>query len=327
MLFLVACGDPLQNVERLSDVPLAEDATELSVAATPGQPGFFAQIFQPQPEVDPVQAALAEAIADEPASEDVQTDTSTPEDIDAPADEGTQTAEVAAPRGLFGLFARREPEDLAPEVVSAEAISTDVRVEETSVDVSDAPEAAPVATTPRRAGLFSFLGRNSGATPTGPDAAQVTQNTVLEYGQIATNCDVPRRGLGTKIGEESGYTLYDTNPGTTAVRTHYLTGFDDNCARQFTAALSLMGDIGTHEVIRYASTGVSLDYSATDNAYEAIKASFCRVGHGEPCGDKLDRLARRTTFVTVYERFDGNPSWADILLHDGAVIAMDFQGR
>jgi hypothetical protein len=29
--------------------------------------------------------------------------------------------------------------------------------------------------------------------------------------------------------------------------------------------------------------------------------------------------------VSIYETFGTNPVWADILIHDGAVVAMDFR--
>lgn len=63
-------------------------------------------------------------------------------------------------------------------------------------------------------------------------------------------------------------------------------------------------------------------YSAADNAYELIKASFCGTTRGRPCGRKLDRLARNTTFITTYESFSDNADWADILLSNGAVVAI-----
>ena len=37
----------------------------------------------------------------------------------------------------------------------------------------------------------------------------------------------------------------------------------------------------------------------------------------------LERLGRRTTFVTIYDSFGANPTWSDVLIHDGEVVAMD----
>lgn len=162
---------------------------------------------------------------------------------------------------------------------------------------------------------------SSGAT-NGLYAQQVTANTLLPYGKIARNCGVSRGALGAKVDANAGYTLYDSAPTTTGLRSHYITGFKDKCARQFTAATSLMGDIGTHEIVRYMPSNNAIKYSVTDAAYEAVKAAFCRVGQGVPCGSKMDRLARSTTFITAYERFGSNPTWSNILLHAGDVVAM-----
>lgn len=156
----------------------------------------------------------------------------------------------------------------------------------------------------------------------GPDAQEVAVGMKLPYGQIARNCSVSSGDLGAKVDENAGYSLYDSAPTQTGLRTHYVTGFKDNCARQFTAATSLMGDIGTHEVVRYMPTNRDVAYNVTDAAYETMKSAFCRVGHGSPCGAKLDRLARSTTFITAYEQFGSNPTWSNILLHDGGVVAM-----
>lgn len=187
----------------------------------------------------------------------------------------------------------------------------------TSATKQDAEESPTPAS--NSGGLFGL-----GATPerTGPDAQLVQMNTLLPFGEIATNCEVTRRQMGTKVGEDSGYTLYDTIPNAIALRTHYITGFKDRCARQFTAATAIMGDIGTHEVVRYLPSNRSRSYSVTDNAYEDLKASFCGVAHGQPCGRRLDRFARRTVFISAYKRFASSPDWSNILLHDGRVIAM-----
>ncbi len=182
-------------------------------------------------------------------------------------------------------------------------------------------------------GLFGSGGLLGGTTTaqtvvrTGPDARVIPYGESVAYGEIATVCDVPSGSMGTEVANVSGYKIYDTIPNATAMRPHFITGFDDGCARQFTAALSLTGDVGTHEVVRYLPTNQNVPYSGTDNAYEAIKASFCRVSHGKPCGAKLDRMAANTTFVTAYETFGANPRWVEILLHDGEVKAIDFKER
>ena len=156
----------------------------------------------------------------------------------------------------------------------------------------------------------------------------VTQNghrygTPVAYGKIEAVCDAPRRP-GTKVASAGGFTVYDSDPRSTALRAHYITGFDDGCARQFSAAIVLTGDVGTHEVVRYMD-GNKAGFNGTDSAYEAVKAGFCRVAHGKPCGSRLDALARKTIFLTAYESFGSGATWVEILLHDGDVAAIDFK--
>lgn len=170
-------------------------------------------------------------------------------------------------------------------------------------------------------GLFAAL---FATPPTASATSSVTFGGAVPYGRIETVCDAPRAGLGTLIGENAGFQVYDSDARSTQLRAHYVTGFKDGCARQFSAALTLIGDVGTHEVIRYLPSNRS-SYNGSDTAYEAVKAAFCRVRHGSPCGTRLDALARTTTFITAYETFGSQPRWAEILLHDGEVKAIDFK--
>ncbi len=245
--------------------------------------------------------------------------------------EGVAPVAAAAPvkQGFFarmmGRAAPSDTDEIAAQIIAE--LSPEDEAADPEVVVTEVAAQAPATPAPARAGLFGrLLGGTSKAAaapaPTGPDAQQVSMGTTLPFGVIATNCEVRGRDLGTKVDANAGYTLYDTFPNSTALRTHYITGFKDRCARQFTAATSLMGDIGTHEVVRYLPSNAKMDYSVTDSAYEAIKSSYCRVGHGQPCGAKLDRLAKTTSFITAYERFGSNPSWSNILVHDGGVVAM-----
>ncbi|MBS1301224.1 hypothetical protein [Loktanella sp. SALINAS62] len=151
------------------------------------------------------------------------------------------------------------------------------------------------------------------------DAAMAAPGAQLSFGDIATTCGVSSAAMGTAVATASGYTVYDTSPGSTALRTHYVDGFTDGCARQFTAALVLTGDVDTHEAVRYARPASEQRYSQTDTAYEAIKLAFCRVGTGERCGDRIDVLARRTVFLTAYPQFTDSRSWKEFLLHEGTV--------
>jgi len=217
--------------------------------------------------------------------------------------------------GLLSVFTRDAPAaDQTPDLVVANV-----------AEVGAAATVAAENTAPRR-GVLGFV---SGLIPTrrAPQAPEVAQVFVPPvFGEIIKNCAVSNGDLGTKIASASGYTIYDSQPGTVQVRPHYITGFNDRCPRRFDAALVLLGDIGTHEIVRYSKTRVDLDYSATDNAYEAIKASYCGVGRDTPCGSRIDRLARDTTFVTAYETFGAGPTWAEFLLHDGDVAAAGIEG-
>ncbi len=156
-------------------------------------------------------------------------------------------------------------------------------------------------------------------------AGQVAPGQVLPYGEVATVCGLSDAALGTPVATASGYAIYDSSPTVVTPRTQYIDGFPDGCARQFTAALALFGDVGTHEITRYQPSNAGIPYSETDVAYEEIKAQVCGVPSGQPCGAALNRLGRDTVFVTVYEAFGTNPSWAEILIHRGEVVAMDFK--
>ncbi len=165
-------------------------------------------------------------------------------------------------------------------------------------------------------------GMGAGQTSLGfADTAVATD--AVPFGQLARNCTIRKRDMGTRVGTASGYDVYDTAPDTIQPRTHFLTGFGDGCARQFTGALVIFGDIGTHEIVRYADVGLDQPYTTTDEAYEVIKAGYCRVGRAEPCGRSINRLARTTSFVTIYDSFADNAAWMDILLHKGDVAATD----
>ena len=304
-VLLAGCAvKPVSEMPTLADVSLAEDAVSLAIAeAVGGQAspetgkGILGRMFGPRTSQTPVTAVT-----------DGAEDIITPIDlVDVASDVPSVEVAAPAPQGMFGrLFGGTRQ---ATPVVSGDAETPEVPA-------------------PARAGfLTNVFTPKVAAARTGPDAQDVTVGTQLPFGQIARNCDVSGRELGTKVDANAGYTLYDTIPNATAQRIHYITGFKDKCARQFMAATSLMGDIGTHEVVRYLPSNAKLAYSETDNAYETVKASFCRASRGQPCGSKLDRFAKTTTFITAYERFGSSPSWSNILLHDGQVIAIGSASR
>lgn len=161
----------------------------------------------------------------------------------------------------------------------------------------------------------------------GPDGRDVAFGTRLPYGELARVCDAPRRSLGAEIERAAGWRLHDSDPGNTGAHTFYLTGFDDGCPRQFTAALALFGAPSMHEQIRYGLPAEAQPYSETDSAYERLKSRICGVARNEPCGRRISRMERDTVFVSIYERFGENPVWKNLLLHDGAALALDIKGR
>jgi hypothetical protein len=239
------------------------------------------------------------------------------------ASDGTETAVVqsaeapapAATRGGFLGFLRRaadgaKDQEAAPVILAASppATATDGTVPVASVNP------AP-----------------GGPGPNDPDYRIVEMGTVLPYGTLARVCNVPDRKLGTRVErypERRGtYAIYDSQPGNTAPHTFYLTGFDDGCARQFTAALAIFGAPETHEQLRYGLPSQVQPYSSTDAAYETLKSQVCRVGKGKPCGSAMSRLSRDTVFVSVYETFGSNQFWKTILLHDGKVVETDIRGN
>jgi len=236
-----------------------------------------------------------------------------------------QSADLPEPvkAGFFSFLRPR-----APSAVDASAAEPTL---EQNTELAALPETTEPSA-PRR-GLFSFFSRSAPETDaapiepvaTGPASKRVTTGTVLPFGQIATNCDVSNRELGKRIGRSSGYSLYDTGGDTERPRTHFITGFPDRCARQFTAALVMFGDVGTYEVVRFGAGRRST--SATDAAYDEIQAAYCGVPKNTPCGNRIEALGRSTTFLTIYERFGTNEDWLDVLVHNGSVVSIQPRSR
>lgn len=318
MLILAGCGDPLESVPRLSDVDVAKEAGRSEVVA-------------PDP---------AETLAEETAP---------------------KVSEEAKPTGGFLGFLRSRA-DAAKEESTAPADAPASTAAATTADTeteavlaaapppADDPPADDNASRPRR-GLFGGLQKSAGAAsssdntqastprtrrskapkPGAPDYRQVGPGVTLPYGEIARLCGVAAGRLGTKTAKYPergrGYTLYDSAPGGTGVRNFYLTGFDDGCARQFSAALVLFGTPETYEQIRFGAPSKTQPIAETDRAYEQIKSRVCRVAKGKPCGSRMTQLSKDTVFVSVYERFGSNPRWKNLLLHDGAVAALDIKSK
>lgn len=321
-LALAGCGDPLDKVEHIADVELADD--QPTAAALPSseelarEGGFFAGLFNGKETEALDQTAPPEA---EATPEDMSAEDGSGDDL-ATAEAGAEPVDAAATAlvepekrsGLFGLF-RGAPS------LQDEAPTATMQTASLSPDIPQAAPQAQVSETKRR-GLF---GGGRAGRASGPDMLDVPLGAVMPYGAIARVCDAGRGQLGTKIDKApargNGFTLYDSNPQSTVARTFYVTGFTDGCPRQFTAALAMFGAPSMHEQLRYGQPSDEYPYSDTDKAYEKIKSQICRVGKRKPCGKAISRLERDTVFISTYEHFGNNARWSDILLHDGQVMA------
>ncbi len=325
-LVVAGCGNPLKGMPKLSDVEVDTSVGQADALAAP------------------IDAAVDEALVNQ-----------------APV---AVTPSEKPSKGLMGFLKRKAdeaksapvksatdtgdtPEDIAGQALDPEAGT--VAVVETEDGPTDAaplvlaalpePEVAAPPVAKKKKGLFGFSGggseraskpkRSKGPKPGDPDYEQVALGTTLPYGKIARVCGANPSQMGKKAGQwperGRGYTLYDSTPGATGQRSFYLTGFDDGCARVFSAALVLFASPESYEAIHYGPAGATLPTSETDRAYEKVKSRVCRVGKGKPCGSKMKKLSKDTVFVTVYERFGGSPRWKNFLLHDGGVEAMDIK--
>ena len=338
-LFLVAvtagCSDPLSKMTRLADVELQESSDVASAVALPSaaqdERPLFERLFS-TPE-DPVADAVDEAVKslEGEAESSAEFAPALPlTEGEALADETTgeipdetdvaAVSENAQPRSLFSFLKPKQneksrPENAAKELAEAEKLAPEAEV----VEASFTPETE--AREPRRGGgLFS---RKKADVLTGPDAQEIAPGTPLAFGEIARVCALPKAEMGRQVETAGKYRLYDSAVGSTEQRPFFITGFDDGCPRQVTGALALFASAQSHEMMRYGAPWRGKPYSETDKAYEAAKKDICGVGKGKPCGAKMGQLEKTTAFITVYDRFVDALSWRNVLLHDGAVLAME----
>ena len=320
---LAACGDPLRNLDRLSDVDLAE--TEPVAQALPTDDEIAREGFLGTAAADPATNTGAQFQPVEPAPE--------------------------RRGGLLGLLRRvvpntdPAPQDaaaIAPMVLDADA-APQPPSNETSVVLDTDPDAptaddpvllaslTPTQETPRkRRGLFARVVAPAADKPrTGPDAKDVPYGTILPYGVIARVCEARRKPMGRKVEKSNarGFALFDSNPDAATPRTFYLTGFPDGCPRQLTAASVLLGAPSFYEQLHYGPAGKHLAFGATDKAYEKVKSRVCGARKGKPCGSKIGQLEKSTFFVNTYERFGGNARWSELLIHDGEVLAASLKSK
>lgn len=316
-LALAGCGDPLDKVEHIADVELADEQPVAAALPSPEElareGGLFGALLNNSGDATPDAGDSAEdgsgdgALTPDPAQAD-------PKAAEAAFDKAP-LVEPEKRRGLFGLLGAR--------TTAKDQTAPDASVQSASLS-PDIPDRAPQARVSerKRSGLF---GGGHASRRTGPDTLDVPVGAVLPYGAIARVCDAGRRALGTRIDKApargNGFALYDSNPKSTGARTFYVTGFSDGCPRQFTAALAMFGAPSMHEQLRYGKPAEEYPYSDTDKAYEKVKSHVCRVGKRKPCGKAIGRLERDTVFISTYEHFGDNARWADMLLHDGQVMA------
>ncbi|WP_306154577.1 hypothetical protein [Roseovarius sp. MMSF_3281] len=281
MMVLAGCGDPMQNVARLADQDVAEDAPTLGAVPAVETPesdrvGLFARLLGGGQAGESAQDKAA--TADAPATGDAPVEASLP-------------ADTAPPEG-------EDPDNRAPAK--------------------------------RRGFLASLLSGGGGASGRGQVASEIEYGTVLPYGEVKRICGLRSGQMGKVVAQYPEtrplHKVYDSDPGNTGPHTFYVTGFDDRCARQFTASLAMFGSVEMHERLRYGLPAKVQPYSATDKAYEDVKARVCRVPRKKPCGQRVGRLADDTVFLSIYERFGGNSQWKNLLLHSGEMVAKDKKG-
>lgn len=303
VLGLAACTDPLAGVDRLADVDVAEG--NAAAAALPAEDEVAREGFLGTSAAQGgVPMALAKPV-------------------------------IAAPKAggfLRGLFNRAVNADPAAVVAAdvARAQSGQTGVGTTTGLASDAAQvelaALPAGEASPRSGGFGLFGGSSAKEDkprTGPDALDVAFGTNIAFGEIARVCDANGKPLGREVDNlgRRGFTLFDSNPGIRNKRTYYITGFDDNCPRQFTAANALFGRPSFYETIRFSPAGKHLPYANTDKAYDKVKSKVCRTSKKKPCGSKIGKLDTALAFVSAYEFNEHNGKWKEFLIYDGNVLA------
>ncbi|MEM6940336.1 MAG: hypothetical protein AAF509_09420 [Pseudomonadota bacterium] len=156
-----------------------------------------------------------------------------------------------------------------------------------------------------------------------PGTIDTAFGTKLPFGVLGRTCDAHRKLLGraTQTAPARGYRLYDSAPTSNAPRSFYITGFADGCARQLTATNVMFGAPSFYELLLYGPAGADLPVAETDRAYERIKRNICGARKGRPCGAKIRQLERTTFFISAYPGLYQNAEWAEMLVHDGAVVA------
>jgi len=331
-----ACGDPLADIDRVSE--LTEPLPEERAAALPDEsefadrPPFLSGLFRggaPQsvPRED-IELALFDAgvspdgeVAPAPVRDPVPID-----DAAAVPDVGTPPAQE--PRGMLAWLRRSAS---TPDTSDMPEPTQVARVPEDGTGPQGAQPDEPVPQTEAasemaqpapRQGLFARL--RGGARPASETPmTDAAPDGAIAFGTVERACHVKRAGLGKRVDQApSGFALYDSAPGSETARPFFITGFSDGCPRQLTAALAMFGTPQLHEQLRYGLPADDFPYSDTDEAYEKVKRRICGVARGKPCGSLVSKIDNTTVFVSAYEKTEDNARWTDLLLHDGAVMAV-----
>jgi hypothetical protein len=315
LLALAACGDPLAKIPTIEDVDVAGPAPVVDVVAAPvesdPQAGFFQRLMSKRSVAQP---AANSAVADGPKVPDVAT---------APP-EGAEIAAEAKPAtdGFFSFLRKKPVTDTADAKAQPDTPTATVQKASLTPEPASPRDILPE----KRGGLFG--GQNAGRARGGITLRDVVPGEVLPYGEIARACHVKQADLGTQISKypnkRAKYRIYDSAPGAVTARTFYITGFGDGCARQTTAALAMFGTAGMYESLRYGlAKQANTPKKMTDKAYEKVKSQICHTGRAKPCGKKLPTLEKDTVFLSFYDRFEDAQRWTNILVSDGALLAVD----
>lgn len=346
LLLLGACGDPLAGIERVSEGGVFPD--EVATTALPTEAelareeSVLSGLFRKRADMAAPAATDASPIDAEASGTADATDLQggLSRDIAAQASDtparpgrrgllgwlrGATVAEnpsVSHEKGLDGTDAGADLDLATTGGTEEDALTEEARIAALAPDAVTATPPTGRVEPRRRRGLFA---RAAPAKTAGMAVKDTALGTALPFGDVARVCDVRAADLGKLVEQAArkgrGYKLYDSAPESAAPRSFYVTGFSDNCARQFTAALAIFGTPEFYEQLRYGVTAGQYPYSTTDRAYEKVKARMCNVGRNQPCGVRVSRLEKTTTFVSIYERFGEKARWADMLLHDGALLA------
>lgn len=253
-----------------------------------------------------------------------------------PAVEAVLDSTVGKPRrGVLGFFARRgasKPDAILGEVVDPEIVDDsadggDEAIEDIApTDAADAHATVAVDLEPKPA-RKGWFGPHR-VKPSRLD--QIKTGVMLPFGQIGRACGLRASELGKEVDRfperGKGYRLYDSDPSTTQPRIHYVTGFKDGCLRQFTASLALLESPLLHEKLLAVESGQAQHSTKADKMFQKIRAQVCRTGRGKICPENRTAAMEKTmAFVTTYERFGGNASWTEILMHNGNIAANSAQ--